>query len=212
MTKTKRKPMQLSDEERARRSDRMKAQMAAKRAVIVERTASETTERAIAGQQVQESSIATAAKDMGTVTRRDDNLINAGISVAERVMKTLASDVDANPERRARLTAIQARTMAQLAQTKEGREALERLEQRHYPTVPEIAKAFDPASKTIMSSEEMNKAFIPEPPKPVVREVPFKTPFRLTGSQSGLMVSELGPCWCGAAKLKWHEICLKVKV
>jgi hypothetical protein len=42
--------------------------------------------------------------------------------------------------------------------------------------------------------------------------VPLKAPFRLTGSQSGLMVSELGVCWCGQPKLKWHAICLKVSV
>ena len=47
---------------------------------------------------------------------------------------------------------------------------------------------------------------------PVVREVPFKVPFRLTGSQSGLMISELSPCLCGEQRLKWHPVCLKVKV
>ena len=113
-----------------------------------------------------------------------------------------------SPERKAKLAMIQARNLATLSQTKEGREALERLEARHTTAIipdekmPGQQGQFSTASTGIIS----------EPPKSIVREVPFKVPFRLTGSQSGLMISELGPCLCGEQKLKWHPICLKVRV
>jgi hypothetical protein len=99
--------------------------------------------------------------------------------------------------RRAKLAAVQARTLQTLAQTKEGREALERLEARHQPESPVESKPKPPREAE-------------EPPATVI--APMKFPFRLTGSISGLMISELGPCQCGEAKLKWHPICLKVKV
>ena len=116
------------------------------------------------------------------------------------------------PERKAKLQAIQARNLANLSQTKEGREALERLEARHNPVeqfevtgrnVPVVAQEF---TSGILSQ------IPPEPPKPVVREIPMKVPFRLTGSISGLMISELSPCLCGEQRLKWHPVCLNVKV
>ena len=122
------------------------------------------------------------------------------------------------PERKAKLQAIQARQWQRDAsEDKATREALERHEalKNGHPlaTVTEMAKAIDVAQGPLTSSAEMNAQFIPEPPKlPVVLEVPFKTPFRLTGSQSGLMISELSPCVCGEQRLKWHPVCLKVKV
>ena len=118
-----------------------------------------------------------------------------------------------SPERKAKLASIQARNLAQLNQTKEGREALQRMEARHtnapIPSVnlSETVIRAD-GEKAIIVAEEVLKKLIP----PLVREVPMKVPFRLTGSQSGLMVSELGVCLCGEPKLKWHPVCLKVRV
>ncbi len=126
------------------------------------------------------------------------------------------------PERKAKLANIQAQNLARLGQTKEGREALERLEARHttqiipddrmpghvatYDENPNLTKA------EVREIFEKPIAVIADPPKPIVREVPMRVPFRLTGSVSGMMVSELGPCQCGEPKLKWHPVCLKVRV
>ena len=122
--------------------------------------------------------------------------------VAARPAEVQAVIDSMDPVRKAKLAGIQARNLSQLTQTKEGREALERLEERHsgaeQNTVPQV-------------QAEQNIA-TPEPPKPIVREVPMKVPFRLTGSMSGMMISELGPCVCGESKLKWHPVCLKVRV
>ena len=138
-------------------------------------------------------------------------------AVAEPPHREVSPEVQAvidtmTPERKAKLQAIQARNLANLSQTKEGREALERLEARHNPVeqfevtgrnVPVVAQEF---TSGILSQ------IPPEPPKPVVREIPMKVPFRLTGSISGLMISELSLCLCGEQRLKWHPVCLKVKV
>jgi hypothetical protein len=115
------------------------------------------------------------------------------------------------PERKAKLAAIQSRQWQRDAvDDKATREALERHEAAKNGHPLEMAKAID---GPLTSSAEMNAQFIPELPKlPVVSEVPFKTPFRLTGSQSGMMISELSPCLCGEQRLKWHPVCLKVKV
>lgn len=105
-------------------------------------------------------------------------------------------------ERKAKLASIQARSMAQLAQTKDGQEALDRLANRHNHKEEIINPAQLPS---------MNMENVTEPPKKI-REIPLKAPFRITGSQSGMCVSEMGPCWCGEPKLKWHPICLKVRI
>jgi hypothetical protein len=126
------------------------------------------------------------------------------VATMEQPQKVRAPEVQAvidtmTPERKAKLANLQARQMAQLSQTREGQEALERLEQRRNPMA------------TVATAERLQSQAIIEPPKPIVVEVPMKVPFRLTGSQSGLMISELGPCHCGHPKLSWHPICLRVK-
>jgi hypothetical protein len=125
------------------------------------------------------------------------------------------------PERRAKMVSIQAMNMERLGQTVEGRGALARFAERK-GGIPTVTEAMG-AGKPLLSLEEADKSFdtrtvastvaefIPEPP--VVRREPilYKAPFRLSGVAGGQMVSELGPCVCGAAKLVWHGICLKVK-
>jgi hypothetical protein len=126
--------------------------------------------------------------------------------VAEPPHREVSPEVQAvidtmTPERKAKLQAIQARQWQRDAsEDKATREALERHE----------------AQKKGMESKPEAVAVDLEPPPPpkavLVMEVPFKVPFRLTGSQSGLMISELSPCLCGEQRLKWHPVCLKVKV
>jgi hypothetical protein len=111
------------------------------------------------------------------------------------------------PERRAKLASVQGQMMARLAQTREGQEALKRfngtaMEAEHKDLAQEISE----------NVPEVKLGSLTEPPKLAVREIPMRTPFRLTGTQGGLMISEYGPCVCGAEKLKWHEVCLRVKV
>jgi hypothetical protein len=186
MTKTKRKPMQLSDEERARRSERMKATMAARKPIETGAALKSIVE------EVQP-------------TRREMS------SEAQAVVDSM------DPARRVKLEMIQARNLATLAQTKEGREAIERLEARHV-NVEKIAAAKPGAVIPVPDLEPQTRADVravieaTQPPKLIVREVPMKAPFRLTGSQSGQMISELGNCLCGEPKLRWHPICLKVRV
>jgi hypothetical protein len=113
------------------------------------------------------------------------------------------------PERKAKLQAIQARQWQADAQTdKATREALERHEALKNGNTPLESQA------SVVEPQPKPTTVTPvEPPKPpVVLEVPFKVPFRLTGSSSGLMISELSPCLCGEARLKWHPVCLRVKV
>ena len=122
-----------------------------------------------------------------------------------------------DPARKAKLAGIQARQMATLAQTKEGQEALDRMNARHSPTIklpePETRQMLDAAGVGGAEVQENGvKVEWREPPKPIFREIPLKAPFRITGSQSGQCISEMGPCQCGEPKLKWHPICLKVKV
>ena len=114
-----------------------------------------------------------------------------------------------DPARKAKLAGIQARQLAQLSQTKEGQEALQRLEARHTTAV--IPESQMPGHTTPQASV-IEPQPVPTTRTPVVREIPMKGPFRITGSQSGMCVSEMGPCQCGEPKLKWHPICLKVKV
>ena len=123
--------------------------------------------------------------------------------------------VSMTPERKAKLAAIQSRQWQRDAsEDKATREALERHEAaKNGGTIEREVKV-----QTTIINEELEKMatvrnYVSEPPKPpVVLEVPFKVPFRLTGSQSGLMISELSPCLCGEQRLKWHAVCLNVKV
>jgi hypothetical protein len=150
--------------------------------------------------------------------------VNANVQTIEPpvpvVARERAPEVEAviatmDPGRRAKLESIQARNLARLAQTKEGREALERLEERHHPVDASIAlaKAFvgekAAQTQTVAASPEPEVTILPPVREPVW--VPLKAPFRITGSQSGMCVSEMGPCQCGAAKLQWHPICIKVR-
>lgn len=136
------------------------------------------------------------------------------VAVARREM---APEVQAvidtmDPARRAKLERIQARNLAVLSQTKEGRDALERLEARHISPM-EIATA-KPGS--VIAVPDLKHETIEAVQAVIVAtrpmDTPFKVPFRLTGSVSGMMVSEFGNCVCGEPKLKWHSICLKVRV
>ena len=145
------------------------------------------------GTQIRGEATASAVKDMGTVSTvtRDPEV--------QAVIDTMT------PERKAKLAAIQSRQWQRDAsEDKATREALE----RH-----EALKNGDTPLESPASVVEPTTVTPVEPPKPpVVLEVPFKVPFRLTGSQSGLMISELSPCICGEQRLKWHPVCLKVKV
>ena len=112
------------------------------------------------------------------------------------------------PERKAKLAAILSRQWQRDAsEDKATREALERHEAQK-KGIPPLE------SKPEVVAVDLGP--LPEPPPPpkavLVMEVPFKVPFRLTGSQSGLMISELSLCLCGEQRLKWHPVCLKVKV
>lgn len=178
-----------SDEQRQAAAERARARFTKKPTAVVERTAEESTALAIEGQKIHEASIKSAGfidRTPTTVTRDPE---------VQAVLDTMT------PERKAKLEMIQAKNLAAFAQTKEGREALERMHARHNGT------SEAPHAEVVENVTEPAH-FIPE----ILREVPMKVPFRLTGSVSGLCVSELGPCQCGEAKLKWHPVCLKVRV
>ena len=182
-----------SDEQRQAAAQRARARFTKKPTAVVERTAEESTALAIEGQKIHEHSMASAAfidRTPTTVTRDPE---------VQAILNTMTG------ERKAKLERIQAKNLAALAQTKEGREALERMQARHNGT------SEAPHAEVVENVTEPAH-FIPEPPKTILREVPMKVPFRFTGSVSGLCVSELGPCQCGEAKLKWHPVCLKVRV
>jgi hypothetical protein len=135
-------------------------------------------------------------------------------AVAELPRREVSPEVQAvidtmTPERKAKLQAIQARQWQRDAsEDKATREALERHEALKNGNTP----LESPASVAEPQPKPTTVTPVEPPRPPVVLEVPFKAPFRLTGSQSGLMISELGPCLCGEQRLKWHPVCLKVKV
>lgn len=145
-----------------------------------------------------------------------DEQMPGHIAVAVRPPEVQAVIDTMDPIRRAKLQGIQARNLATLSQTKEGQEALQRLEARHQNIpVQELANAQPGAVVNLPDLSPETRAVVQqvlEITKPIIREIPMKVPFRLTGSISGQMISELGACQCGEAKLKWHPICLKVKV
>jgi hypothetical protein len=127
--------------------------------------------------------------------------------------------VGEDPLRVAKLQMIHARNLTNLAQTAEGRDAIARMEARKNGSVLLVEKpqAIKQLNVEIAAALELDKptpapVIPPITQTPFVRDVPLKVPFRLTGSQSGQMISELGDCVCGEKKLKWHAICLKVKV
>lgn len=122
------------------------------------------------------------------------------VAVKERSPEVEAVIATMSPERKAKLAGIQARQMAQLAQTKEGQEALDRMKARHTVTTAEEYKP-----------EVVVRTVVADPVKVFDPLVPLKAPFRITGSQSGMCVSEMGKCWCGKPQLEWHPICLKVR-
>lgn len=182
-----------SDEQRAAAAERMRRNNPSK--VRWEKTAEEATAMAVKAQQVLDSNITSAAfidRTPTTVTRDPE---------VQAVLDSMPED------RKVKLASIQARTLANLSQTKEGREALDRMEARHSGNIVPVQ---DIQPETVQAVLEA--VISTEPPKPIVREVPMKVPFRITGSISGMCVSELGACQCGVAKLKWHPVCLKVKV
>lgn len=139
-------------------------------------------------------------------------VLAAELATAVEPARTVVPEVQAvldmmTPERRAKLEQVQAAGMARLAETLEGREALERLEARHNGNTEQTVTVVE---TVVTPTVEIKQ---PELPKPViVREVPMRGPFRITGTGSGMCVSEMGACQCGEAKLKWHPICLTVKV
>ena len=143
-------------------------------------------------------------------------------AVAEPPRREVAPEVQAvidtmTPERKAKLKAVQERQWQRDAsEDKATREALERHEAaKNGGNIEREVKV-----QTAIIHEELEKMatvrnYVSGPPASsvvLVLEVPFKVPFRLTGSQSGLMISELSPCLCGEARLKWHPVCLKAKV
>jgi hypothetical protein len=140
----------------------------------------------------------------------------AGIVVKDRDPEVQAVIESMTPERKAKLEAIQARQWQRDAsEDKATREALERHEAQKNGITPLESKP-EAVAVDLGPLPENRNVQIQEPPPPpkavLVMEVPFKTPFRLTGSNSGMMISELSPCICGEQRLKWHPVCLKVKV
>jgi hypothetical protein len=127
---------------------------------------------------------AAAAERMRTRQAQKRHVISPVIeaAAAATIERVRAPEVQAvidtmDPQRKAKLEMIQAKNLAVLAQTREGQEALARLEERKESTV--------------------------FPPRPGSREV------SVIVRNDGTMVSQYGPCICGAAKRQWHAICLK---
>ena len=175
-----------TDEERAAASERMRVMQANRRA------AKQTPP------PIDNEHVAEGAEQFSTETTSANTAVMDRPPEVQAVLDSMPAD------RKAKLASIQAGTLANLSQTKEGREALDRMEARHSPTVAQASVAEpQPTPMTVTPVT---------PPKPIVREVPMKVPFRITGSISGMCVSEVGACQCGAPKLKWHPICLKVRV
>lgn len=107
------------------------------------------------------------------------------------------------PERRAKLEMIQAKNLANLAQTREGQEALQRLEARHNG-VEKIAEKIQKEELVITQAVPQTLGSgVVIPPRPGSREI------SIIVHTNGTMVSQYGPCVCGAAKRQWHPICLK---
>ena len=121
-------------------------------------------------------------------------------SRTDSINEKLWEKPDPNDPRLAKARAIQAQAIAHDKDPK-AQEALV----RH-----EAEKVVQTETVTVTETIETKV----EPPiiVPVVKEIPFKVPFRLTSGGGGLMVSELSDCVCGAKKLDWHPVCLKVKV
>lgn len=178
-----------TDEQRAAAAERCR-QRFTKKPQIIERTSAESSTFAIEGQQIYEENVASA----GSVTTVE--------TPKERAPEVQAVIDGMDPQRKAKLAAIQARNMAQLSQTKEGREALDRLEARR--NGEKVQKEVSVAVAEKPELDIVEKVFVA--PKPVIA---VKVPFRFVGQASGLMISEFGTCLCGAEKLKWHKICVK---
>lgn len=112
------------------------------------------------------------------------------------------------PERRAKLQQIQAQNWARnAAEDNATREALARHEAAKSGSfVEEVTRKNVEDNAALSPLALVPESVDPRPFLPTMTKM--KPPFRLTASGSGMMVSELGPCRCGQAKLKWHPICL----
>lgn len=110
------------------------------------------------------------------------------VAVLEPIVKERDPEVQAildsmTPERRAKLAQIQAKTLA----TKEAQDAIIRHQ----------------AEKATGTSEAPFAVVSEEPRRVGSREI------SLIVRTDGTMVSQFGPCLCGAGKREWHPICLK---
>jgi hypothetical protein len=120
-----------------------------------------------------------------------ESIASPGVFVPERIEMTA--------ERKAKLAAVQSRQWARDAAADSAtREALE----RHNAVIGQMQNV------GIATGQLPPLASISTP---FVSEVPMRVPFRLTSGSNGQMVSELGACVCGAGKLVWHGICLRVR-
>ena len=111
------------------------------------------------------------------------------VAVEEKpVIREVSPEVQAvidsmDSERKVKMEMMRARQIAELSQTKEGREALARLEESKHPSSGDVPPMRRPGSYELSI---------------IVRN-------------DGTMVSQFGPCLCGAGKRQWHKICLEAE-
>lgn len=104
------------------------------------------------------------------------------------------------PERRAKLEMVQAQSLARMAETREGQAALARFESAKIEAPFSAGPAFG-VTLTPTEQNMIDEGLPPPPPRIGTREV------NLIVRTDGTMVSQYGPCICGAAKRQWHKIC-----
>lgn len=110
-----------------------------------------------------------------------DDSVSSPVAVLDPEVQAVIDSMDS--ERKVKMEMMRARQIAELSQTKEGREALARLEESKHPSSGDVPPMRRPGSYELSI---------------IVRN-------------DGTMVSQFGPCLCGAGKRQWHKICLEAE-
>lgn len=132
-----------------------------------------------------------ARQRMAYARAQKNQMVEGAVAVVEQVRPPEVQAVidTMDPARKAKMEMMKARRMAELQQTKEGQEALQRLEEARHPT------------ETVVTSSD--GVMVPPMQRPGSYEL------RLIIRNDGTMVSSFCPCICGAGKRQWHKWCLK---
>lgn len=145
--------------------------------------AAERMRSRMAQKKEKESSVAVEERPITTGSE-----LKAIVEEVQPTRREVAPEVQAvidsmDSERKVKMEMMRARQIAELSQTKEGREALARLEESKHPSSGDVSPMRRPGSYELSI---------------IVRN-------------DGTMVSQFGPCLCGAGKRQWHKICLEAE-